>query len=311
MSVIRVLICDRISDEGVAMLSNASFEVTYNPKITAEELIQNIPRYDVLIVRSRTKISRDIITAGTRLKVIGRAGVGLDNVDLNAANEVGITVYNTPDALANAVAELIIGFMLTLSRGICRGNVSLKAGEWLKNTLIGGELRGKTLGVIGMGRIGRRVAELAGAFGMHIIYHDVIKISPEVVKRLDLHFKDLDTLLAESDFLTLHIPLTPETYHYIDQSKLVKMKRSAYLINASRGAVVDEESLLDALKSARIRGAALDVFENEPPGYSELVVSSNVICTPHVGAQTVEAQKIAATGIAEKIIEHFKIVDNV
>lgn len=252
-------------------------------------------------------ITREVVSAGKRLKAIGRAGVGLDNIDLKASEEAGIKVYNTPDALTNAVAELIIGLMLSLARGISRGDAGLKKGEWLKSSLMGSELKEKTLGVIGMGRIGRRVAELANAFGMRILYYDIIEIPRDVIERLNIHFRKLDRLLAESDFVTLNIPLTPSTRHYVNQERLSKMKKTAYLINASRGAVVDEKALLTALKAGDLQGAALDVFEAEPPGRSELVSRPNVVCTPHIGAQTVEAQEIAATGIAEKIIGHFRV----
>lgn len=306
MSGIRVLICDSISEKGVKMLSDAGFEVSYRPKITPEELLSTISSYDAVIVRSRTKVTREVVSAGKRLKAIGRAGVGLDNIDLKAAEEAGIKVYNTPDALTNAVAELVMGLMLSLARDIYRGVSGLKEGKWLKSSLMGEELKGKVLGVIGMGRIGRRVSEIAKAFGMIILFYDIIEIPRGVVKQLNLHYRELDELLAESDFVTLNIPLTPETRHYIDRKRLSKMKKTAYLINASRGAVVDEEALLNALKNGDIRGAALDVYEVEPPGRSELLSLSNVVCTPHIGAQTVEAQEEAATGVSERIIGHFK-----
>jgi len=303
---IRVLICDTVSEKGVKMLCDAGFDVTYNPKITAEELVKTIPDYEAVIVRSRTKITSDIISAGKRLKVIGRAGAGLDNVDQKAAGASKIKVYNTPDALTNAVSELVIGLIISLSRGICLGDAGVKRGEWPKGGLLGKEVRGKTIGVVGMGRIGRRVAELADALGMEVLYYDIINIPNEVVKQFNLRFRDVDTLLSESDFVTIHVPLTPTTKHFINKERISKMKKGSYLINASRGAVIDEKALINALNTGLLQGAALDVFEVEPPGKSELTCHPNVVCTPHIGAQTVEAQEIAATGIAEKIIEYFK-----
>ncbi len=305
---IQVLVCDSISEKGVKMLEAAGFEVSYQPTISPEALLSTVSSFDALIVRSRTKVTREVIQAGKRLKAVGRAGAGLDNVDAKAAEAAGVKVYNTPDALTNAVAELVVGLMLSLARGICRGDAGLKRGEWLKSSIMGGELKGKTLGVIGLGRIGRRVAELARAFGMVVIYYDIIDIPRDVVERLDIRFREVDALLAESDFVTLNIPLTPETKNYIDKVNLSKMRKTAYLINTARGGVVDEDALLEALKSGVIKGAALDVFEVEPPVRKELLSLPNIVCTPHIGAQTVEAQEIAGTGVSAKIIEHFKSV---
>lgn len=305
---IQVLVCDSISEKGVKMLEAAGFEVSYQPTISPEALLSTVSSFDAVIVRSRTKVTREVIQAGKRLKAVGRAGAGLDNVDAKAAEAAGVKVYNTPDALTNAVAELVVGLMLNLARGICRGDAGLKRGEWLKSSIMGVELKGKTLGVIGLGRIGRRVAELARAFGMVVLYYDIIDIPRDVVERLDIRFRDVDALLAESDFVTLNIPLTPETKNYIDRVQLSKMRKTAYLINTARGGVVDEDALLEALKSGVIKGAALDVFEVEPPVRKELLSLPNIVCTPHIGAQTVEAQEIAGTGVSEKIIEHFKSV---
>jgi D-3-phosphoglycerate dehydrogenase len=306
---IRVLICDTVSEKGVKMLCDAGFDVTYTPKITKEDLLTTIPDYEAVVVRSRTKVTREVISAAKQLKVIGRAGAGLDNVDRKAAEESNIKVYNTPDALTNAVSELVIGLILSLSRGICLGDAGVKRGEWPKSSLLGKEVKGKTLGVVGLGRIGRRVAEIADALGMDVLYYDIINIPDNVVKQLNIRFRDIDTLLSESDFVTIHVPLTPTTKHFISREKIAKMKKGAYLINASRGAVLDEKALLDALNAGHIQGAALDVFEIEPPGKNELTTHPNVVCTPHIGAQTLEAQEIAATGIAEKIIEYFKTTD--
>ncbi len=301
----KVLICDSISDRGVETLRSSGFDVTYLPKITPTELLGKIGEYDGVIVRSRTKITKDVIRAGGRLKIIGRAGVGLDNIDVEAAQASSIEVLNTPEASTNAVAELVLGFMINMARGICRGDAGLKRGEWLKGELMGSELKGKTLGVIGMGRIGIQVAKLAKAFDMKILGYDIKTISEEVLKELEARMFPLDTLLTESDFITLNVPLTPETRYLIDEERLRKMKKTAYLINTSRGGVVDERALLKTLKTGLITGAALDVFEVEPPASSELVKMPNLICTPHIGAQTVEAQDLAGTLLAEKVIKAF------
>ncbi len=305
LSNIKILVCDNISEKGINLLRDAGFNILFSPKISLEEILSIVSEYDVIIVRSRTKITKEIILAGRNLKVIGRAGVGLDNIDLNTAKEAGIVVYNTPDALTNAVAELVFGLMLCLSRGICIGDSSLKQGKWLKSQLNGYELQNKVLGIIGLGRIGKRVSQIALAFGMKILFNDVIEIPKEVIEKLKIEYTTVDDILTKSDYITLNIPFTPSTKHYISKKELSKMKKTAYLINASRGEVLDEKALLDSLKNGDIRGAALDVFEIEPPQRSDLILLPNVVCTPHIGAQTKEAQEVASTEISNMIINHF------
>lgn len=299
---LKVLVCDPVSSRCIETLRGAGLEVSYQPKISAEDLIKQIPEYDVVIVRSRTKITSSVIEAGKKLRVIGRAGVGLDNVDTEAAARRNIVVLNTPESSTEAVAELVIGFMLCLARKIPLGDRGIKEGRWLKGEMMGIELKGKTLGIVGLGRIGSRVGALAKAFGMKILVYDVIQLPEQLIKSLEAEVVDLDTLLTRSDFITLHVPLTPETRHMINRERLAKMKKGAYLINASRGEVVDEEALYEALKEGRLAGAALDVFEREPPT-SEVVKLPNVVCTPHIGAQTVEAQDAAGEMLAEKVIK--------
>jgi D-3-phosphoglycerate dehydrogenase len=291
-----------VSSRCIETLRGAGLEVSYQPKISAEDLIKQIPEYDVVIVRSRTKITSSVIEAGKKLRVIGRAGVGLDNVDTEAAARRNIVVLNTPESSTEAVAELVMGFMLCLARKIPLGDRGIKEGRWLKGEMMGIELKGKTLGIVGLGRIGSRVGALAKAFGMKILVYDVIQLPEQLIKSLEAEVVDLDTLLTRSDFITLHVPLTPETRHMINRERLAKMKKGAYLINASRGEVVDEEALYEALKEGRLAGAALDVFEREPPT-SEVVKLPNVVCTPHIGAQTVEAQDAAGEMLAEKVIK--------
>jgi D-3-phosphoglycerate dehydrogenase len=298
----KVIICDSFAEKGIERLSS-QFDVTYLPKINSQELLNKIHEYDIVIVRGRTKITKEVITKGENLKIIGRAGIGLDNIDLKSAESKGIKVFNTPESSTNAVAELTMGLMIDLARGISKGDFGMKHGNWLKDELMGFELKGRTLGIIGMGRIGTQVARLAKAFGMKILVYDIIELDKEILNEVWAKVVSLDELLFSSDFVSLHVTLTDETYHMIDEEKLSKMKKGAYLINTARGPIVDEKALLNALKSGLIKGAALDVFEVEPPISSELVKLNNVIATPHIGAQTREAQDLAATLLAEKIIE--------
>ena len=298
----KVLVCDPVSTRCLEVLKDAGLEVSYQPKISAEDLIKQIPEYDAVIVRSRTKITSSVIEAGKKLRVIGRAGAGLDNIDTKAALARNIIVVNTPESSTQAVAELTIGLMLSLARKIPLGDRGIKEGRWLKSEMMGIELKGKTLGIIGLGRIGRRVGAIAKAFGMKILVYDKRKLPEKLIKLLSAEVVDLDTLLSKSDFVTLHVPLTPETRHMISRERLAKMKKGAYLINTSRGEVVDEEALYEALKEGWLAGAALDVFKQEPPT-SEVVKLPNVICTPHIGAQTVEAQEAAGERVAEKVIK--------
>lgn len=300
--MLKVLVCDPVSSKCIDILKSAGLEVSYQPKISADELIKQIPEYDAVIVRSRTKITSSVIEAGKKLRVIGRAGVGLDNIDTETAAKKGIAVLNTPESSTEAVAELVLGLMLSLARKIPLGDKGIKEGRWLKGEMMGIELKGKTLGIVGLGRIGSRVGALAKAFGMNILVYDVIQLPEQLIKSLDAKVVDLDTLLSNSDFVTLHVPLTPETKHMMNRERFAKMKKGAYLINASRGEVVDEEALYAALKDGWLAGAALDVFEQEPPT-SEVVKLPNVVCTPHIGAQTVEAQDAAGELLAEKVIK--------
>lgn len=303
----RILICDSIHGDSVRILEDSGFKVDFKPSIEAEELLNEVSRYDALIVRSRTKITKPVLEAGKNLKVVARAGVGLDNIDVEAASKLGITVINSPEASSNAVAELVIGLMLSLARRIPEADASIKRGEWIKGRLTGFELKGKTLGIIGFGRIGYHVAKKAKAFDMRVLVYDVI------LEKLMDHVRDVggeavsfEEVLSGSDFVTLHVPLTPGTQHLIGEGELSKMKKNAYLINTSRGAIVDEEALVKALKTGRIAGAALDVYEEEPPKRKELTELNNVVCTPHIGAETIEAQKAHGVIIAEKLINLFK-----
>jgi len=302
-SGVRVLVCDPIHREGIEKLEEAGFQVDVNPTISNEQLKEVVSEYDALIVRSRTKVTGEIMEAGKRLKTIGRTGVGLDNIDTKAAEENSIAVLNTPEAPADAVAELTIGLILSLARNIPLADRTMKEGKWIKKKLRGWQLNGKTLGTIGLGSIGLKVARLARAFGMKILITKRTPPAPEVLSELDGEFIPLKEMLQRSDVVTIHVPLTPQTRHMIGEAQIRRMKKGAYLVNTSRGAVVDEKALLTALKSGKLAGAALDVYEAEPPKDLELIRMPNVVCTAHIGAQTVEAQRLAATLIAEKIID--------
>ncbi|MFP3222416.1 MAG: D-2-hydroxyacid dehydrogenase [Nitrososphaeria archaeon] len=299
----KVLVCDPIDEEGINMLKEKGFVVDYKPSITAQELKSVVSDYDALLVRSRTKVTKEIIEAGKNLKAIGRAGVGLDNIDLEAAKAKGIKVVNAPESLTQSVVELVIGFMIALSRYMCRADKTMKEGKWLKTEFLGHELKGKTLGVVGFGRIGKGVAKVAQTLGMKILVYDVISVDQKTLMEYDAKQASLEEVLKGSDFITIHVPGGPQTYHLIDLPKLKLMKPNAFIINTSRGNVIKEEDLVYALKNKLIAGAALDVFEVEPPTNKELLSLDNVILTPHIGGETVEAQRLAATLTVSRLIE--------
>ncbi len=302
---VKILVCDPIDAEGVQKLRDKGFKVDIKPSIDKEEVEKIILEYDAIVVRSRTKVSREIIERGKRLKAIGRAGAGLDNIDLEAAEEKRVAVLNTPEALADSVAELTIGLILALARKISLADRSMKDGKWLKRELRGSLLKRKTLGLIGLGNIGMRVAEIAKEIGMKILITKRTPLSAEVLRTLDAELVPLEELLRRSDVVSIHVPLTEETDRMIGAREVSLMKPGAFLVNTSRGRIVDANALLDALKSGKLGGAALDVYECEPPRNLELVRLPNVLCTPHIGAQTYEAQKAASVMVAEKLIQFF------
>lgn len=300
----KIILTDGLQEIGQAIL-RAAADVDNRNGISPEELIEIIPQYDALIVRSRTKATANLIEAATNLKVIGRAGVGVDNIDLAAAQARQITVVNSPTATTLAVAEHTLALMLSLVRATPQADAALKSGQWIKKQLVGTELYGKTLGIIGMGRIGAMVGERAAAFGMHIFGYDPYLSGDEIQAR-GAEPVDLTALYARSDFITMHIPLSPETRNMINGQALGLMKRGVRIICAARGGVIDETALLAALESGQVAGAALDVFSAEPPGLTALVAHPNVVATPHIGAQTSEAQARAAEDIAAEIVAALK-----
>ena len=299
----KVLVCDSIDQRGIDSLKRAGMTVDYKPEIRANELISSIKDYHVIVVRSRTKITKEVINAATNTKIIARVGVGLDNIDVMAAEATGIRIINAAEAAMNAVSELTIGHMISLARSIPLADAETKKGNWIKKDLIGMELRGKYLGIIGVGNIGRNVGRIAKSLRMNLIGHDVYPINKDFIKEVGLIVTDLDTLVESADFITCHVPLTQETKHMFNKSRFSKMKPTAYIVNTSRGEIIDENALYDALINGKIAGAALDVFEVEPPINKMLIELPNIICTPHIGSQTKEAQELASTVIAEKIIQ--------
>jgi D-3-phosphoglycerate dehydrogenase len=304
---VKILVCDPIHYDGLQKLINSGIQIDIDTKITSEQLLDKISVYDGLIIRSRTKITRDVLDAAVNLKAIGRAGVGLDNVDLQYAKKKGVEVFNSPESSSNAVAELVLGMMFNMARKIKEANTSMKQGKWEKKRLTGFEIKGKTLGIIGFGRIGCLLGMKARALGMRVIAHDIAlgKVR-EYIEETGAEVVDLDTLYSESDFITVHVPLLPETIHMISTKEFKKMKKSVFLINTARGGVVDETALKKALDLGEIRGAALDVYEDEPKPDADLICRENVICTPHIGAGSEEAQIECSTIVAEKLINFFK-----
>lgn len=300
MSEWKILITDGLEEGGQLILS-AEAQVHDRTGITAEELLQAIGAYDALIVRGRTKVNRAVFAAARRLKVAGRAGVGVDNIDLAAAVAHRVTVVNSPLASTLAVAEHTLAMLLSLARLIPRADAAMKSGQWPKKELVGVELHGKVLGIIGMGRIGRAVGRRAGALGMQVLGFDPL-VAPAQIADCGARPVELAELLMQADFISLHVPLNPETRGLLGGQAFGQMKRGVRLVCTARGGVVDETALLGALEIGQVAGAALDVFANEPPGISALVSHPNVIATPHIGAQTVEAQARAAEDIASEVL---------
>ena len=298
----KILVSDKLSEEGLKILKAVKdFQVDVLTELTPDALKGVIGDYDALVVRSATKVTSDIISSATKLKYIGRAGVGLDNVDLEAATQKGIIVMNTPAGHTTSTAEHAFSMILSLSRNIPQANASMKKGEWKRSKFMGVELYGKTLGVVGFGRIGSEVSKRAIAFGMKILAFDPF-LSKEVAESMGVEVAELAKLLRESDYITVHTPLTDETRHMISNKEFAMMKKGARLINCARGGIIDEVALVEAVKSGVAAGAALDVFEVEPlPADSPLLKLDNIVTTPHLGASTQEAQVNVAIEVAEII----------
>ncbi|HUG96723.1 MAG TPA: hydroxyacid dehydrogenase, partial [Nitrososphaera sp.] len=255
----RVLVCDSIDQAGIDSMKRAGLNVDYKPEIKPAELVSSVKDYDVIIVRSRTKITKEVVDAAASARIIARVGVGLDNVDVKAAEEKKIRVINAPEAASIAVAELAIGLMISLARSIPRADAESKRGNWIKNELMGTQLSGKYLGIVGVGNIGRNIGRMAKALRMNLIGYDPYPISREFITETGMIVTDFNTLLESADFITCHVPATPETKHMFNAERFAKMKPTAYLVNTSRGEIIDENALYEALKNNKIAGAALDV----------------------------------------------------
>jgi len=298
-----VLICDQVSSTLKEILEKNGLKVTYEPEITPEQTAEKIGNFQVVVVRSRTKMTRELIAKADKCKIIARVGIGLDIIDQDAAKDKYFRVINAVEGAITAVAELVIGLMISMAREISRADREIRNGNWIKKELMGSELKGKYLGIVGLGNIGKRLGRLARALNMNIIGYDVIPIDDEFSKEVGLMKADLDTLLSSADYVSFHVPLLDSTRHMINAEKLKMMKNTARIINTSRGGVIDEEALYNSLKDGSLAGAALDVFEVEPATENKLITLPNFIATPHIGAQTKEAQLLAANIIAEKIIQ--------
>jgi len=298
----KVLVADTINKKGIEILEE-NVEVVVDTDITPEKLLKTINEYDGIIVRSRTKVKKEVIENATNLKIIARAGVGVDNIDVDAATEKGIMVVNSPESTSITVAEHTIGLMLSLARKISIADKSVKEDKWEKSRFMGVELKKKTLGVIGMGRIGSQVVSRCKAFEMDVIVYDPY-LPEDVARDMGVELTDLDTVLKQADFITIHVPLTPETEHLISTEEFEIMKENSFIVNCARGGIIDEDALYDALKNNKIGGCGLDVYEEEPPkkGY-RLFELDNVVLTPHIAASTNEAQRDAAIIVAEEIIK--------
>lgn len=295
-----ILIADGLDEEGQSIL-RAQAMLDDRSGISAADLLQAIGAYDALIVRSRTKVTPEVLDAAPHLKVVGRAGVGVDNIDLGAARQRGVAVVNAPLATTHAVAEQTLALMLALARLIPQADAAMKAGRWLKKELLGTEINGKTLGIIGMGNIGAAVAQGAAALGMSVLGYDPL-LPAEVIQTRHATPVTLQEIYSGSDFISLHVPLNQETRGMIGGETIAQMKQGVRLVCTARGGLIDENALLEALESGRVAGAALDVFSEEPPGLTPLIAHPRLIATPHVSAQTEEAQKRAAADIAHEVL---------
>jgi D-3-phosphoglycerate dehydrogenase len=298
--VLKVLVADPIAEEGIRFLTGYA-QVDVRTKLELEQLKAIIADYDALIVRSQTKVGAEVIKSAKKLKVIGRAGVGIDNIDIDAATRSGIVVVNAPTGNIIAAAEHTIALMLALARNVPQANSYLKSGKWRREEFIGTEIRNKTLGIIGLGNVGSEVAKRVQAFEMRVIAHDPF-VSNDYAQNLKVELVSMDELLKEADFVTLHVPLTATTTKLIGGKELAKLKPTARIINCARGGVIDEEALLEAIKTGKVAGAAFDVFDHEPVTDSPLFKEDRIIVTPHLGASTIEAQTSVAKDVAAEVL---------
>src|SRR4051812_28216395 len=304
MSQTKIFVADDVSESGLEPLRAAGFDVEKRVGLSTEELCEAVRDCDGLVVRSETKVTAELMDAATSLRAVGRAGVGVDNIDVAGATIRGIVVMNAPDGNTITTAEHTIAMLISLARSIPQASSSLKSGRWDRKKFVGVELQGKTLGIVGLGRIGRVVASRARAMGMFIVAYDPF-IAPEQARDLEIELAALDEVYARADFLTVHTPLTPETRGLVDREAISKMKKGARIINCARGGLVDEDALYEAISRGDIAGAALDVFSEEPPPSDhKLLQLDQVIVTPHLGASTKEAQEGVAFTVAEQMRDY-------
>jgi D-3-phosphoglycerate dehydrogenase len=303
----KILITDKIANEAVDLFKKEGYEVKLE-ELDEKNLIREIPKYDALMIRSRTKVISSVIESGSNgnLKVVGRAGIGVDNIDIKMCAQNKIIVVNSPTGATESVAELALTHMLSLSRRITIADSSMKNGEWIKKQLMGNEIYGKTLGLIGCGNIGKLTAKYASNFNMSVIGFDPFISKEDLARDGITKIHKLEDLMSQSDYISLHLPHIKSTHHIIDSKMISKMKKNAFIINCSRGGTVDEEALYNALKNGKISGAGIDVFENEPPLNNQLFELDNVVLTPHIGANTKEGQIRAGTVCADQIIKVLK-----
>lgn len=299
----KVLIPEKFSNEGVKVLEEAGIEVTFKPDTTPEQLLEMIPDYEGLIVRSATTVTREVIEAGAKLKIIGRAGVGVDNIDREAATECGVIVCNAPTSNVVSAAEQTMALMLAVARNTARADKSMKDGKWDRGKFSGVELYGKTLGIFGTGHVGLLVAERAAAFGMNLVGYDPYCPAERAAEYGITLYDNVLEVCKRSNVITLHMPKTPETTNMIGAEQLAAMPEGAIVLNVARGGLIDLDALAEAIKSGHIRGAGVDVWEHEPVSDSPLHGLDNVVLTPHLGASTKEAQTRAATQIAQYVID--------
>ena len=300
----KILVSDEISKEGIKKLKSEA-NVDFSPGLSKKDLLSKIVNYDALVVRSQTDVTEDVIEVASKLKVIGRAGSGVDNIDVDAATKKGIIVVNAPEGNTISTAEHAIAMMMAMSRNIPQADFSLKSKKWDRKKYIGTEINEKMLGVLGLGRVGSEVAKRAQGIGMKVVAYDPF-ISEEKIKELGIELLDLEKIIKQADYITVHTPLTEETLDLISDKEFKKMKDGVRIINCARGGIINEAALLKAIKSGKVAGAALDVFENEPPGDSELLACDEVIVTPHIGASTKEAQLNVATMVADQVLKALK-----
>ncbi|WP_066195429.1 phosphoglycerate dehydrogenase [Gracilibacillus timonensis] len=300
----KVLISDPLSEDGIQPLREAdNIQVDVDTGLSADELMDKIGDYDALLVRSQTKVTRDIISKASKLQIIGRAGVGVDNIDLSAATERGIIVVNAPDGNTNSAAEHTIAMLTSLARKIPQAYHALKNGKWDRKTYVGVELKGKTLGVIGMGRIGAEVAARAKGQRMSVIAYDPF-LTKDRADKLGIDYGSVEDVIEAADFITVHTPLIKDTKHLINKDAFAKMKDGVRIVNCARGGIIDEDALYEAIKSGKVAGAALDVFEEEPATDHRLLELPEVIATPHLGASTIEAQESVAIDVSHDVVRY-------